>query len=261
VPVHKVKGAGERLARRAKAVAMIRATVAARKQYVTDLRNILGGLHRVFMKSLGLRQDAKHPALDFHTHMAALDEAIGQVRQHAGKAFDLMASRLNKANHKQATALLGITPSEQGVQHKIGEFREANVALVEKAGRTYAASVRDIFTDPDNFGKRWEELKDDLEERGEVAGSHAELIARDQTLKLNGALNELRQTNAGVSQYVWSTSKDERVRPEHAELEGTTQSWDDPPLINGEALNPGEDFQCRCVAIPVIDLGEEAEAS
>jgi SPP1 gp7 family putative phage head morphogenesis protein len=75
------------------------------------------------------------------------------------------------------------------------------------------------------------------------------LIARDQTLKLNSAITKDRHIAAGISEYTWSTSLDDRVRPEHEALEGTKHSWDAPP----EPGHPGEDFQCRCVAIPVID--------
>jgi SPP1 gp7 family putative phage head morphogenesis protein len=69
----------------------------------------------------------------------------------------------------------------------------------------------------------------------------------------------VRQTQAGISEYEWSTSGDERVRSSHDELDGTRQSWDDPPVTNddGDTNHPGEDYQCRCVAIPVLpDIGD-----
>ena len=82
-----------------------------------------------------------------------------------------------------------------------------------------------------------------------MSESRAELIARDQTLKLNGAITKARQTSAGVNSYTWNTSHDDRVRESHAALDGQIISWDAPP----EAGHPGEDFQCRCVPIPVIE--------
>lgn len=41
----------------------------------------------------------------------------------------------------------------------------------------------------------------------------------------------------------------------HQELDGTEQSWDDPPVTNedGDRNHPGEDYQCRCVAYPILD--------
>ena len=114
--------------------------------------------------------------------------------------------------------------------------------------------VVEIFEAPDVNGMRVEELQRKLEERGDISESRAELVARDQTLKLNGAITQIRQENAGIDAYTWSTSLDERVREEHVALEGQTFSWASPPAVG----HPGEDYQCRCVAIPVIPaLAEE----
>jgi hypothetical protein len=49
--------------------------------------------------------------------------------------------------------------------------------------------------------------------------------------------------------HVEHVAQDERVREEHAALEGQTFAWSSPPAVG----HPGEDFQCRCVALPVID--------
>jgi len=97
-------------------------------------------------------------------------------------------------------------------------------------------------------GVRVEVLAHDLRERFEVSNSRAELIARDQTLKLNGQINRHRQLSVGVEEYIWDTSGDERVRESHAVLDGRKFSWHAPPSVG----HPGQDFQCRCGAIPVI---------
>jgi SPP1 gp7 family putative phage head morphogenesis protein len=78
-----------------------------------------------------------------------------------------------------------------------------------------------------------------------MSKSRAILIARDQTTKLHAALDKARQTAARVKSYCRSTSQDERVRPSHAELDGKTLSWDDPPVVDDEVANPGEPIQCR----------------
>jgi len=84
----------------------------------------------------------------------------------------------------------------------------------------------------------------------------AATIARDQIGKLNGEMNQLRQTNLGVRRYRWSTSQDERVRDGHRKLNGTIQLWAKPPVVDertGERGHPGQPIQCRCSAIPIID--------
>lgn len=79
--------------------------------------------------------------------------------------------------------------------------------------------------------------------------SRYEFIARDQTSKLIGELDRLRQQQIGVDEYDWATSADERVRPTHRSKNGKRFRWDEPPPETG---HPGEDYQCRCVARAVI---------
>jgi len=93
--------------------------------------------------------------------------------------------------------------------------------------------------------------------------NHATFIARDQIAKLNADITQTQQRDAGVEKYVWDDSGDSRVRACHAELSGQTFRWDDPPEIwyetkggrvyTGRKCHPGEDYQCRCVALPVFD--------
>ena len=90
-----------------------------------------------------------------------------------------------------------------------------------------------------------------IQKIGRNTTKRAKLIARDQSSKLNSALNQQRQQNFGVEEYVWRTSGDERVRDNHRSKNGKTFRWDDPPKDTG---HPGQDVQCRCVAQPIINM-------
>ncbi len=83
----------------------------------------------------------------------------------------------------------------------------------------------------------------------------AKFLARQETSLLMSSMREQRYKDAGITRYKWSTSHDERVRPLHKRVNGQVFSWDNPPIVGelGEALNPGEDYNCRCVAIPIIE--------
>ena len=51
----------------------------------------------------------------------------------------------------------------------------------------------------------------------------------------------------GFQYYVWTTRKDNKVRPDHARLEGRICSWNDPPVVDlrsGRRRHPGEDYNC-----------------
>lgn len=79
--------------------------------------------------------------------------------------------------------------------------------------------------------------------------TRAKLIGRDQVSKFNGRLTQMRQTNVGVSYYIWQDSGDERVRPAHRANDGKKFSWASPPIDTG---HPGQDINCRCWAEPVF---------
>jgi SPP1 gp7 family putative phage head morphogenesis protein len=123
-------------------------------------------------------------------------------------------------------------------------------------------AVERVLSQPLDEGVRVEEIRKQLQERLGIEKRRAQLIARDQTLKLAGQLAEARQTQAGIRRYVWTTSADERVRPDHADLDGRTFEWAEPPIVDkrtGRRGHPGEDFQCRCTADPVLDDPEPEE--
>ncbi len=131
----------------------------------------------------------------------------------------------------------------------LDHIRETNQRLITKAGRSFASDVAGVLDDPNNWGLRAAELAALLRERASVSTSRAELIARDQSAKTAGSINQFRQTNAGVRSYTWSGSLDERERETHLANEGQEFDWSSPPAETG---HPTEDVNCRCIAIPVI---------
>lgn len=89
----------------------------------------------------------------------------------------------------------------------------------------------------------------------------ARFLARQETSLLVSKIREKRYQEAGSFRYIWRTSEDERVRDEasggnHKRLNGKIFFWDSPPVVDtatGRTAHPGEDFNCRCIAEPVLD--------
>lgn len=245
----------------------------AERRYVLSMRAVFRGIHVVYTEYLeaaieetSAKGDAtngpsKKPTGKIKADVERLEKAIKpQIARKVKPIFDVMSGEVLKANKKISKEIFRVQPKDIGVEKVLADARDFNVRLVEDANRAYSQSVRDIFTDEDNFGLPVDSLKKKLIARGDVSESRAELIARDQTLKTNAAINGARQESAGISKYIWSTSRDERVRgnpnglwPDaaisHYDLENKIFSWDDPP----EPGHPGEDYQCRCIAIPYIE--------
>ncbi len=127
-----------------------------------------------------------------------------------------------------------------------------NVALIKSIPDEYFDKIeRLVFESVIQGRTSSRSMIDEIREIGGVTQARARFIARDQTAKLNAALNRERNQALGIVEYIWRTSKDERVRDSHRSKEGKRYRWDDPPADTG---HPGEDYQCRCTAVPVIDL-------
>jgi len=139
----------------------------------------------------------------------------------------------------------------------IERWRERNVSLIRSLFGRQLSQLEKLLARGE--GLSVSVLRDRIEERFGVTESKADLLARDQTLKLNGQLTERLQISTGIEEYVWTTSGDERVRDSHAALDSTRQRWDTPPVVSddGRSEHPGGDYQCRCTAFPVLPELEE----
>lgn len=105
-------------------------------------------------------------------------------------------------------------------------------------------------------GTRHESLVDKVRKITGSGLKRAKLIARDQTVKYNATVRQEQARSLGIRYYIWRTSGDQDVRPYHKKLNGKRFAYDSPPVTDayGHRHNPGEDYNCRCVDEPQIDL-------
>lgn len=185
-------------------------------------------------------------------------QAEFRIADKARGAAETQAKRIDKKNSVSTKAqikqLRGVEPFDDSMTDLVDLFVEGNVGLIQNITQTQAEQIGQIVQANLVAGKTARETSQEIQERTGVAESRAKMLARDQTSKLNAQLSAARLGRAGISKYEWSTSRDERVRDSHAEKEGNIYEFADPPADTG---NPGEDFNCRCVAIPVLDTLEE----
>jgi SPP1 gp7 family putative phage head morphogenesis protein len=198
------------------------------------INNELQGLARVF----GRLQEQAERLATLQTQMV-LAETDKQLVQAAQAAVSVDIAPLLTAGAVADEVALGIA---------------ANTALIKSIPEQFAARVGNTVLNNVRSGMRYEAIISDLQNDYDITKRRADLIARDQTSKLNASFNEARQTQLGITKYIWSTSLDERVRDSHAEKEGQTFRWDDPPEDTG---HPGDDVNCRCTAIAVFELDTE----
>jgi SPP1 gp7 family putative phage head morphogenesis protein len=134
---------------------------------------------------------------------------------------------------------------------------------------TEVEKLREKVTERARTGQRSEGLIQDIQERYEVGVSRARFIARQETKLATVKIKESRYLDAGITGYKWRAvvgSKDHPVRHRHKELSemsdrGKIFKWDSPPNTAEKNQaprynNPGEDYNCRCTAVPVINFTE-----
>jgi SPP1 gp7 family putative phage head morphogenesis protein len=159
-------------------------------------------------------------------------------------------------------------------ESQIQGFVSENISLITNLKQSVLDQIETTINRGIKQGKRSSTIKNELLngtslQKGvfKKLRTRAQLIARDQVDKLNGQLSKLRQSEAGIKQYTWLTARDERVRAKHRKLDGKICKWSNPTVyknnitdkkwlhrsnINAYIGDPGQDYQCRCVAIPII---------
>jgi len=157
---------------------------------------------------------------------------------------------------RQVRAALGVDlpAGDPDMAALFADFRARNVALIRSLAADKVARVHKVLTEAGS-STRVEDIAKALRAETGATASRAALIARDQVLKLNGEVTQARHVAAGVTEYIWRTSRDERVREAHKALDGTRQRYGEPPVVDprtGRREPPGRDFQCRCTAEPLI---------
>jgi SPP1 gp7 family putative phage head morphogenesis protein len=98
----------------------------------------------------------------------------------------------------------------------------------------------------------------------EMVKSRIALISRTETGKADTALTRARSENLGISFYQWRSSHDQRVRISHRLMDKVLVPWNDPPdpeklageKSQGHPYDAGMTFNCRCVALPLVDIDE-----
>lgn len=166
------------------------------------------------------------------------NRAAKRVVQHSQREFSRLGINVEKEPH---------------LKWLIDGWRKDNVARITGMQKDQLAKIERILRE--GRGHTAQTLaKEIARQLDDVTLSRAEALARDQILTLNANITRERQTAAGIDEYIWTTSNDERVRPEHKDLEGARFTWADGHPEEG---HPGEPINCRCIAYPVLPELEE----
>ena len=181
------------------------------------------------------------------------------VEQMTGRIFQAEAARHTDRFAATVRDAIGIdlasVISTNDLRDALSIASQRNAALIKDVGDQTVNRVSRATMDALAQGKTPKQYAEQLTKEFGFSDNRAKLIARNEIGSLNSQMNRMRQEQAGVTKYVWSSSRDERTRPLHWELDGTEHDWSKPGPDAG--MHPGEPIQCRCTARAVIEIGED----
>ena len=167
----------------------------------------------------------------------------------------------DKFNKQMKDFGLNIYGESSFLQSYLSDSIATNVKLIKSIPQQYLSNVENMINNNMRAGLRSSYMTKQLVDQFGITKRRAIFIARDQTNKTNGLMNQKRQVSSGFNYFRWLTAGDNRVRCRHQEIANkiTTYGkgiyrWDNLPLSDkGVPIAPGQDYGCRCTATPVPD--------
>lgn len=164
--------------------------------------------------------------------------------------------------------VMGVSPmvGEPWLGPVMSTWKSNVLSLITNVSEKVYSDVGGVVSRGFLQGKRASSVAKEISAVFSSTKSRCRLIASDQINKLNASITRRRQNDAGVTDYIWQSSRDERVRGasnpkgkykrsryDHWARDGQKFSYDNPP----EDGNPSEPVRCRCRAIADFSSIEE----
>ncbi|GHA66211.1 hypothetical protein GCM10009007_03340 [Formosimonas limnophila] len=168
-----------------------------------------------------------------------------EIRDYNARKFKkLLSDALGK---RKASGLISLI-EPKAIEFLREAYVTANTTLIRSVSNDVATRItREIAKDPRDLPP----LIDRIEKAGNVTRSRARTIARTETAKLNADMSKVKSVALGITSYEWRTAGDERVRDDHDICDGKTYKYGEQ-TDSDSGNEPGQDVNCRCVAINVI---------
>jgi SPP1 gp7 family putative phage head morphogenesis protein len=204
----------------------------------------------------------------FRAKIADIDKTLSQIlpeeiadKFKSAEFFDSALWKVDK-EFKENVKGITITPTlTKAERKKIADDWQNNMNLyikdwTQKNIKQLRKEMKEIvFT-----GNRFESAVKTIQKSYGVSARKAKFLARQETNLLMTKFKETRYEESGIFEYKWGCvagSPNHPVRPWHKALEGKIFRFDTPPVTTkpGEPQrrnNPGQDFNCRCFARPIV---------
>ena len=178
------------------------------------------------------------------------------------KVFDATLFKIEKEFQSNVKKITVAPEINKNTIKRIRDEYENNMEryIVEKTEKQIS-DLRSKVRDRVFAGYRSEGMIKTIQDSFKVSENWAKFIARQETKLMTCKYKEDRFLSAGITEYKWVTTRGANARESHQELNGKVFSFLDPPITSDKGRpertnNPGEDFNCYCVAHPIIDASK-----
>lgn len=225
------------------------------KKYKLELNSMPQDVQQAFAVSNSLFKAAHQDILSILDNFN-LEESIStfDLTKQFNKAIETMDLDLYNQVKDMITIEPNLTP--EIVKAIAKDYSDSTTLYISDFVEEEVKKLRKEVIDNTFQGYRAESLVSKIMKSYNTSENKAKFLARQETSLLVSKYREERYKSAGIKRYKWSTSGDDRVRDDHKHLDGEIFSWDTPPITNrntGKKGNPGSDYNCRCVAVAIVD--------
>lgn len=164
---------------------------------------------------------------------------------------------------------LRIEMEKAPIKGLLKQYMDENAKLIKSVPLNAAKKIEKIVLENLKTGaERAESLTDIVMQIGKLPDSmrsRAKLIARTEIAKMSTGLVKARAVSSDINWYVWRSTHDIRVRSSHKLMDKVLVAWDDPASpeeLDGAKksyghYHPGEIFNCRCYARPILNAASD----
>ena len=132
---------------------------------------------------------------------------------------------------------------------------EANAKhYIQKLPQDAVDKVKEYSMDALMKGERWEVVQERIMQIPGMNYRHAKLVARTEGAIAASKVTMARAQAIGCTKFIWRAVLDNRTRPSHRAMNGKVCEFNNPPIVEGQPLIPGQIYNCRCHAEPIIEL-------
>lgn len=211
---------------------------------------------------LGAAVAARSRAQDIDRRLEAQLDALPERIEQAldGMVFPSAGEAMDETFAAQVRSL-GIQPElTSNIRERIEREYTGNIERdIKDWTPEQTRRLRDMVERHSMKGFRRDELMQMIAREWEVSANKAAFWARNEAGLFASALRDARYQESGIKRYRWSASGgasgDGRTRKLHRELHGNEFFYSSPPVIDertGIRGNPGQIWNCRCDAIPIL---------